>query len=48
MLYVVLQHHLATFLDVCEEAGRPVPGYVERELTDYLVCGIVAHGFSGR
>jgi hypothetical protein len=46
VLYFVLQQHLATFLDVCEQAGRPVPGYVERELTDYLACGILAHGFT--
>jgi len=27
------------------EAGRILPGYVQREFEDYLKCGRVDHGF---
>jgi len=46
VLFEVLDEHLATFLDASEAAGRPVPAWVRSELTDYLACGIVRHGFT--
>jgi hypothetical protein len=26
--------------------GDPIPSYVERDLRNYLACGILAHGFA--
>jgi hypothetical protein len=46
VLFEVLEEHLGTFLDLAEAAGRPVPSWVRSELTDYLACGIVRHGFT--
>src|SRR5215472_18907739 len=47
VLYKVVADHLETFLaslDADPDAtGLPV--YVQRELYDYLQCGILAHGF---
>jgi hypothetical protein len=45
LLHRVLREHLATFLEQAEASGRPVPGFVERELRAFLACGIPAHGF---
>jgi hypothetical protein len=46
LLYQTLQRYVATFLDRAQEADRPVPSRVERELLSYLACGIPAHGFA--
>ena len=46
VLFEVLDEHLATFLDETEASGRSVPRWVRAELTDYLACGIVRHGFT--
>src|SRR5919202_1074232 len=45
--YRVVADHLETFLvslDADPDA-KGLPAYVERELYDYLQCGILAHGF---
>ncbi|HJN73793.1 MAG TPA: transposase [Myxococcota bacterium] len=42
---VVLQRHLATFLERAEAAGG-LPGFVIDELRDYVGCGSVANGFA--
>jgi hypothetical protein len=47
VLYRVVADHLETFLvslDADPDA-KGLPTYVERELYDYLQCGILAHGF---
>ena len=46
VLYRVLNEHLATFVDACEEEGARVPQYARRELAAYLLCGIPEYGFA--
>jgi Putative transposase/Transposase zinc-binding domain len=45
--YKVIANHLETFLASCEADpdAKGLPAYVERELYDYLQCGVLAHGF---
>ena len=48
MLYRAVAENLETTLALCREeavAEDPVPAYVERELRQYLRCGILAWGF---
>jgi hypothetical protein len=45
VLYGVVSDQLTTFLAHAEHSGRSVPAFVERELTRYLECGILAYGF---
>ena len=45
LLHKVLGEHLQTVLDRADEAGRPVPGFVERELRDAVQCGDLSLGF---
>ena len=46
VLYKIIQENLETFLaTVREEAGQPLPDFVEKEFYEYLRCGILAHGF---
>src|SRR5512134_2836332 len=45
VLYQVVAEQLETFLARAEQRGRRVPRFVERELRDFLDCGILAHGF---
>src|SRR5262245_1867709 len=47
VLYKVIADHLETFLASCEADpdAKGLPAYVERELYDYLQCGVLAHGF---
>jgi len=45
VLYGVVSDQLTTFLAHAERSGRSVPAFVERELTRYLECGILAYGF---
>ena len=45
VLYGVVSDQLRTFFSDAESAGREVPAFVARELTRYLECGILAHGF---
>src|SRR5450432_98444 len=45
-LYKIVAEHLETFLaEAREKHERALPQYVERELREYLKCGILAHGF---
>ncbi|MEE8412078.1 MAG: transposase zinc-binding domain-containing protein, partial [Acidobacteriota bacterium] len=44
-LYAVVQHHLETWLAQARARERAVPGFVERELREFLDCGIPANGF---
>ncbi len=49
-LYRVMQEHLATFLARASDRGSidacrgGLPRYVQRELENYLPCGILARG----
>ena len=47
VLYRVVADHLETFLASldADPDAKGLPAYVERELYDYLQCGILAHGF---
>ena len=47
VLYRVVAAHLETFLASldADPDAKGLPAYVERELYDYLQCGILAHGF---
>jgi hypothetical protein len=45
ILYGVVSDQLTTFFAHAENSGRTVPAFVERELTRYLECGILAYGF---
>jgi len=47
VLYTVIADHLETFLASldADPDATGLPAYVERELYDYLRCGILAHGF---
>jgi len=47
VLYHVVADHLETFLASldADPDARGLPAYVERELYDYLQCGVLAHGF---
>ena len=47
VLYTAVADHLETFLASldADPDAKGLPAYVERELYDYLQCGILAHGF---
>jgi Transposase zinc-binding domain/Putative transposase len=47
VLYRVVADHLETFLASldADPDARGLPAYVERELYDYLQCGVLARGF---
>ena len=45
ILYRVVAENIETFLARQKERGRIVPRFVERELRDFLDCGILARGF---
>ena len=47
VLYRVIAEHLETFLAslATDPNARGLPAYVQREFSDYLQCGILAHGF---
>ena len=45
----MVQQHLETWLAAHREANpdhEPIPSYVERDLHQYLDCGILARGFA--
>ena len=45
-IYRIVAEHLETFLDEAREKHeRGLPDYVERELREYLKCGILPYGF---
>jgi hypothetical protein len=45
VLHGVVSKHLLTFLASAERQERIVPRFVERELRNFLECGVLAHGF---
>ena len=46
VLYQVVQENLETFLTLADDPTGPgLPGYLERDFSKYLKCGILAHGF---
>ncbi len=45
LLYRVPAENLETFLDRCQSEDHKLPRYVEKELRDYLSCGVLGHGF---
>ena len=45
-LYQVVQRHYPTLVQICEQEGRPLPGFVVQEFEKFLQCGILAHGFA--
>ncbi len=45
LLYRVLAGNLETFLDRCRTEEYELPRYVEKELREYLTCGVLGHGF---
>src|SRR5207245_9765163 len=46
ILYRVVADHLETFLTSldADPAAKGLPAYVQRELYDYVQCGVLAHG----
>jgi hypothetical protein len=44
-LYEIVASNLETFLALQSERDRPVPRFVERELRNFLDCGVLANGF---
>src|SRR5947199_9900364 len=44
LLYRTIADHLETFLARQQERGREVPYFGERELREYLSCGVLACG----
>ncbi|HEX2689477.1 MAG TPA: transposase [Kofleriaceae bacterium] len=47
VLHELVSRHAQTMLAELRDAdGHGLPGYVERELAEYLRCGILAHGFA--
>jgi hypothetical protein len=45
LLYRVLAENLETFLDRCRSEEHELPRYVEKELREYLTCGVLGNGF---
>jgi len=45
LLYRLVEQHYPALLAVREAAGRPLPGYVQKEFKAYLKCGRLEHGF---
>jgi hypothetical protein len=43
--YQVLAENLETFLDRCRNEEHELPRYVEKELREYLTCGVLGCGF---
>lgn len=47
VLYRIVSEHLETFLgEVRDHYDKPLPKYVEKELRDYLRCGLLQYGFA--
>jgi hypothetical protein len=47
ILYKIVSTHLESFLrEVSDHYDKPLPKYVEKELRDYLACGLLQHGFA--
>jgi hypothetical protein len=45
LLHQTVREHLETFLARARKRDHPVPRFVERELREFLACGVLAHGF---
>lgn len=45
LLYRIVEQHYPDFLSHLQAEGRYLPGYVQKEFTDYLMCGRLEHGF---
>ena len=45
LLHQVLVEHLETFLDRARTEEHQLPLYVEKELRDYVECGVLGYGF---
>ena len=45
MLHRVVVEHLETFLDRARTEEHALPGYVEKELRNYVKCGVLGYGF---
>ena len=46
-LHKAVREHKETFLEeLCARTGHGLPCYAERELSRYLCCGVLAHGFA--
>ena len=45
LLYRVLAGNLETFLDRYRTEQHELPRYVEKELREYLTCGVLGNGF---
>jgi hypothetical protein len=45
ILYQVLAENLAAFRQSVDDQGKRLPEYVEQELSDFLACGRLEHGF---
>jgi len=48
VLHAVIREHLETFLAEAARGtdGPGLPDFVEQEFRDYLMCGVLAHGFA--
>ena len=46
LLHKVVREHLSELVSECEERGRPLRGYVIRELEGFLACGRPEGGFT--
>ena len=46
LAYQIVHAWLATWLAQQDDQDQSVPAVVERELTGFLACGILAHGFA--
>ena len=47
VLYQIVSEHLETFLgEVHDHYDKPLPKYVEKELREYLRCGLLQYGFA--
>ena len=45
LLHQILVEHLETFLDRARTEEHQLPGYVEKELRNYVECGVLGYGF---
>ena len=45
LLYRILAENLETFLDRARTEDHELPWYVEKELREYLACGVMGRGF---
>jgi hypothetical protein len=45
LLYQIVDKHYPAFLAQLAAEDKSLPGYVQQEFTDFLKCGLLAHGF---